>query len=227
MPRSTEARAAAHSGFDREAARARILRAALFHVPFDGWTAEVLRQGAVEAGLPPETALRVFPGGGIEAVAFWSALADRQMTDALAARDPASLKVRERVTLAVRLRLEAQAGHREALRRALGLLALPHHAGRGAALLWRTVDAIWYAAGDTATDFNFYTKRGLLAGVYGATVLFWLEDRSEGFADTWAFLDRRIADALAVPKALAGIGQRFAHLPNPLTVLRRFGAARR
>jgi ubiquinone biosynthesis protein COQ9 len=105
--------------------------------------------------------------------------------------------------------------HREAVRRALGLLALPHNAPVAATTLWRTVDAIWYAAGDTATDFNYYTKRGLLAGVYSATVLYWLEDRSEGLADTWTFLDRRIGDVMRVPQALGAIRDRLAAFPNP------------
>lgn len=215
-------------GAARDAMRTAILEAALVHVPFDGWTQAVLQRGAKDAGFEPVTALRVFPGGPVEAIEFWSHLADRRMLAALEARDDvAAMKVRERVALAVRLRLEQAAAHREALRRALGQLALPLNADRGPALLWRTVDAIWYAAGDTATDFNYYTKRALLAGVYGATVLYWLEDRSEGFADTWRFLDRRIADVMRVPRALGEVGRRLAGLPSPLSLLRPRPAARR
>ncbi len=203
-------------GFDRDAVRERIVEAALPHVAFDGWTPETLRRAAHEAGYEPVMALRVFPRGPVEAVEFWCALADRRMLKSIEEEGGAGLKVRARIGLAVRRRLEAVGPHREAVRRALGLLALPHNAPIGAGTLWRTVDAIWYAAGDTATDFNFYTKRGLLAGVYSATVLYWLEDRSEGFAETWAFLDRRIADVMRVPQALAGLRARLAGLPNPL-----------
>ncbi len=200
---------------ERNRLRERVLAAALSHVPFDGWTLAALASGAVDAGLAPEMALSAFPRGAIEAVEFWCASADRRMMEALDARDLDRLKTRERVALGVRLRLEAVTRHREALRRALGLLALPLHAGAAAASLWRTVDAIWYAAGDRATDFNFYTKRALLAGVYGATLLYWLEDRSEGSTETWAFLDRRIAEAMRVPQALAALGQKLSALPNP------------
>ena len=105
---------------------------------------------------------------------------------------------------------------------------------RAPALLWRTVDAIWYAAGDTATDFNYYSKRGLLAGVYSATVLYWLEDRSEGFANTWSFLDRRIAEVMRVPQALASLQKRLAGIPvaaldparRPVRAAQRLGDAR-
>jgi len=212
--------------FDHDQAREQIIAAALPHVPFDGWTLETLRHAAADAGHDPLTALRVFPRGAVEAVEAWVALADRRMLEALEHQGTAGLKVRERVALAIRLRLEDLASHREAVRRALSLLALPHNAPLAARLVWRTVDAIWYAAGDTATDFNYYSKRGLLAGVYSATVMYWLEDKSEGFADTWKFLDRRLADVLRVPQAIGrlreGLG-RFARFPKPF---RRFAARR-
>jgi ubiquinone biosynthesis protein COQ9 len=211
------------AGFDHEAARAAIVLAALGHVPFDGWTHDTLRLAAKDAGYDPVTALRVFPGGPVEAVECWTALADRRMLLALDGAEFAALKVREKVALAVRKRLEAVAPHKEAVRRALGLLALPHNAPVAAKTLWRTVDAIWYAAGDTATDFNYYTKRGLLSGVYSATLLYWLEDKSEGSVATWAFLDRRIADVMRVPQALGRLREGLGRLPNPF---RAFDARR-
>ncbi len=201
--------------FDHDAAREKIIAAALPNVPFDGWTVDVLRQAAVAAGYDAATALRVFPRGPVEAVEAWIALADRRMIEALGTHDLSVLKIRERIALAIRLRLEALAAHREAVRRALGLLSLPHNAPLAAPSLWRTVNAIWYAVGDTATDFNYYTKRGLLAGVYTATVLYWLEDKSQDFIDTWAFLDRRIADVMRVPQALGAVRERLSSLPNP------------
>jgi len=212
--------------FDRETVRTAILEAALPHVPFDGWTQAVLQQAAKDAGFEPVMALRVFPGGPVEAIEFWSALADRRMLEELEQQDLLRLKVRERVATAIRVRLTQTARDREAVRRALAVLALPLNAGRGPALVWRTVDAIWYAAGDTATDFNYYTKRGLLAGVYGATVLYWLDDRSEDFKDTWAFLDRRIAEVMRVPQALGNIGKQLAALPSPFSILRARRPAR-
>lgn len=203
-------------GFDRDTVRETIVEAALSHVAFDGWTSETLRLAARDAGYEPVMALRVFPRGAVEAVDFWNRLADRRMLAALETENAGTLKIRARVALAVRRRLESVGPHREAVRRGLGVLALPHNAPAGAAALWRTVDAIWYACGDTATDFNYYTKRGLLAGVYSATVLYWLEDRSEGAADTWTFLDRRIADVMRVPQVLGSLRERLAGFPNPL-----------
>jgi ubiquinone biosynthesis protein COQ9 len=210
--------------FDRDAARAAILTVALTHVPFDGWTDAVLAQAASEVGHMAETALRVFPGGPAEAIAFWSESADRAMLAALETPEFAALRTREKVARAVRVRLEALAAHKEALRRALGFLALPLNAHRAPGLVWRTVDAIWYAAGDRATDFNYYTKRGLLLGVYSASVLYWLDDRSEGHEATWRFLDRRIADVMAVPKALADLGEKLRGFAPPF--LRGSGARR-
>lgn len=201
-------------GFDYERARAEIIAAALPNVPFDGWTPETLRRAAADAGYDPLTALRVFPRGPVEAIQAWVALADREMIAAYETHVRPDMKTHERVALAIRLRLERLAGQREAVRRALSLLALPHNAPLAAASVWRTVDAIWYAAGDTATDFNFYTKRGLLAGVYSATVLYWLEDKSEGCVETWRFLERRLADVLRLPQAIGRLRNRFGGVPK-------------
>ena len=117
----------------------------------------------------------------------------------------AGLKIRDRIKGAVRIRLERHAGEREAVRRALAVLSLPFNAGLALKLLYKTVDAMWYAAGDTSTDFNFYTKRATLAGVYSSTLLYWLNDRSPGSEATWAFLDRRIDDVMKIEKLKAQV----------------------
>lgn len=184
-----------------EALQTQLLPAILDEVPFDGWTDRCLAHAAKLAGLTQVDLLRAFPGGAIDVLAYWNRALDRSAADAIAA-SPA-LKVREKITLGVRTRLEAAAPHKEAVRRGLGLLALPGHAATGARLLAGTMNALWYAAGDRATDFNYYTKRGLLAGVYLATLLYWLDDDSEGSAATWAFLDKRIADAMRLPTLVA------------------------
>jgi ubiquinone biosynthesis protein COQ9 len=203
------------------AEKRRILAAALPHVAFDGWSGGLIARAAAEAGLDPSVALRAFPEGPIDLVSFWIAEADRQMLDELARRDLAAMKVRERIAAAIRIRLTQQAPHREAVRRALSLEALPRHAPAALAALYRTVDAIWYAAGDTATDWNFYSKRLLLAGVYSSTLLIWLDDRSEGLAATWAFLDRRIDDVMQIQKLRGRLDRLVGRLPDPLGLLRR------
>jgi ubiquinone biosynthesis protein COQ9 len=136
--------------------------------------------------------------------------------------------VREKAAKAIRLRLEANFRNREAIRTALTALLMPQNAGLAARLLYKTVDAIWYAIGDRSTDFNFYTKRGLLAGVYTATLFYWLNDKSEGAAATWTFLDRRIAEVMKVPMALGKLTQFTERLPFPRRPFRRgFRAAAR
>ncbi len=197
-----------------------ILLAALPHIPFDGWGEAALARGATDAGHDAATARRLFPGGAADMIAAHSALADRTMLEALARRDLDTMKVRERIIAAVRVRLEQNAPHREAIRRAVTTLALPQHAGLAARLLYRTVDAMWHAAGDASSDYNFYTKRGLLAGVYAATLMCWLNDNSDEFADSWAFLDRRVAEVLRAPRAMAGIGRLIRRLPDPFGLLR-------
>jgi ubiquinone biosynthesis protein COQ9 len=212
---------------DASSLRRNLLEATLTHVPFDGWGRRALLAGARDLGLAPEVALNAFPGNGAELIALHSAEADRRMLEALAARDLAPLRTREKIALAIRLRLEESAKDREAIRRALSFLALPQNALLAARLIYRSVDAIWYAAGDTATDWNFYTKRGLLAGVYATTLAAWLEDTSEGFAETWAFLDRRIEDAMTLPRRLGNLGKLARRLPNPAILARRLKERRK
>jgi ubiquinone biosynthesis protein COQ9 len=200
--------------------RERILEEALRQVPFEGWTEKSLLEGARAAGYALEMALETFPGGVIEAIEEAAARADRAMLDALEEHDLDALKTRERVALAVRLRLELSAPYREAIQRSLPILALPQNLPLAARILWRTVDAIWYAAGDKATDFNFYTKRGLLAGVYSATLLYWLNDSSPGSSETWGFLARRLDEAMRVPRILGRVGSAFENIPSPFGLLR-------
>lgn len=195
--------------------RDELLEAVLPHVPFDGWTMAALRRGAEDTGRSLDEARQAFPHGAADMVEHFSRLSDRRMLEALEEMDVASMRVTDRVATAVRVRLERAAPHREAVQRALAFLALPQNAALGARCLYRTVDAIWYAAGDTATDWSFYSKRGLLAGVVGATVLYWLGDRSEGFADTWSFLDRRLADVVRFGRASGRIRDRLSGLSRP------------
>ena len=208
---------------DLPATRDRILAEVLPHAAFDGWTRRTLKLAVADAGLPPEMALRAFPGGVNELVDHFADWADRRMLDELAGLDLDAMRVRDRVAAGVRARLEGLGPHREAVRRLLAYLAMPQNVPLAARLTWRTVDAIWYAAGDEAADFNYYTERGLLAPVYTATVLYWLADTSDGFADTWACLDRGIAGVMKIPAFGARIKKALGGLPWPPRVFRRAG----
>ncbi|MGF1641664.1 MAG: COQ9 family protein [Rhodospirillales bacterium] len=206
---------------DIDEVRDAIVLATLPHVAFDGWSGKALAAGAADAGYPPEVAARAFPEGITEAIGHWSALGDRTMTEAMAALDLEGMRIRDRIAAGVRLRIGIDAAHREAVRRTLSFLALPPNAPLAVANTLRTVSALWYAAGDRSTDFDFYTKRAMLVPVYASTVLYWLNDRSEDQADTWAFLDRRIDEALAIPKLRARIAEAAGRLLPPLARRRR------
>lgn len=201
--------------------RDRILLATLDHVVFDGWTKAALKAGVADAGFGPEMALRAFPGGIPDLVEHMAEWADRRMLEKLAGLDLDAMPVRDRVAAGVKARLQVAAPHREAVRRLLAYLTLPQNAPMAARLTWRAVDAIWYAAGDDAADFNYYTKRVLLTPVYTTTVLYWLNDDSGDQAATWDYLDRRIADILRVPALKARIRKALSSLPRPFGVFRR------
>jgi ubiquinone biosynthesis protein COQ9 len=143
----------------------------------------------------------------------------------LAEMDLDAMKVRERVAAGVRIRLEMNAPYREAIRRLLSFLALPVNAPLAGRMTWRTCDHIWHAAGYRAADFNHYTKRGLLAPVYTSTILYWMSDTSDGFEDTWGYLDRRLSDVLKIPMIKAKAEQALERLPTPLGILKRLKKA--
>ena len=201
-----------------------LLAAILPEVPFEGWSLGALRAGARSAGIDEAEALALFPRGGADMVAAFSDWADRKMLEAVSLQPLGSMKVRDRIAAVVLARLDALGPHREAARAAASVLAMPQNAALGARLLYRTVDSAWYAAGDTSTDWNFYTKRGLLAAVYAATQLYWLEDRSPGAEDTRGFLDRRLSDVMAIPRLTSSVGRLLDLVPNPFRFL---SAARR
>ena len=180
--------------------RDRLADAMVSEAAFDGWSRAALQAASRQLELPAGEADRLFPGGAIGLLTYVSERADLRTVADMEKEGVASLKIRDRIKAAVRIRLERHAGNREAARRALALLSLPFNAPLALRLLYRTVDAMWYAAGDTSTDFNFYTKRATLAGVYSSTLLYWLNDRSPGGEATWGFLDRRIDDVMRVEK---------------------------
>ena len=211
---------------DRGAVREQLLLATLPHVTFDGWTLTAMTAGAADCGMDAVAVRRYFPGGPAEMVALFSDWADTRMRDALEKTDLSAMKIRDRITFAVRARIEALAPHREAARRALAFLALPAHAPLAAKCVYRTVDDMWYAIGDRSVDFSFYTKRGLLAGVHSATMLYWLQDNSEDFAETWSFLDRRIADVMRIQRLTGRLGEAASKLPDPFRLARQFAPRR-
>ena len=182
--------------------KAQLLEAAKAHVPFDGWSETAFRAAMEDAGISEGLAWAACPRGAVDLALAFHEEGDRAMLDRVAAEDLSTLRYSEKVAALVRFRLEA-VDDKELVRRGMTLFALPQHALDGSRALWGTVDKIWAALGDTSDDINWYTKRATLSGVYGATVLYWLGDDSEGHERTWAFLDRRIADVMQIEKVKA------------------------
>jgi ubiquinone biosynthesis protein COQ9 len=170
---------------------------------FDGWSDKALAMAAAELGVPAPRARLCFPGGASEMIDAWFDAIDRATAAAFPLERVEAMKVRERIRELVMFRLELVQPQKEALRRALAILAQPHNLPLAARLGWRAADRMWRIAGDRATDFNHYSKRALLMGVYGSTILVYLDDDSDGLAATRAFLDRRIGDVMRIEKAKA------------------------
>lgn len=187
-----------------ETTKNELLQAALMHVPFDGWTDATFEAAIRDTEVTRSVARAICPRGAVDlAVAFHKA-GDAAMLERLQNADLIGMRFREKVTAAVRFRLEV-IEDKEAVRRGATLFALPMYAPDGARLIWETSDAIWNALGDTSEDVNWYTKRATLSGVYSSTVLYWLGDDSPDNTATWAFLDRRIEDVMRIEKFKAQV----------------------
>jgi ubiquinone biosynthesis protein COQ9 len=183
--------------------RRRLLEAALKRAPFEGWTRIMMSRAAEEAKIGRAELAAAFPRGVSDLLELWSETLDLTVVKAMTGPDFAALKVREKVAFGVRTRLSALRPHKEAARRAAATLALPLYAGLAPKLLWRTADAVWRGLGDKSTDFNYYSKRAILSGVWASTFARFLADDSEGGTATNDFLDRRIDNVMQFEKVKA------------------------
>jgi ubiquinone biosynthesis protein COQ9 len=196
-----------------EALKETVLKAALKDAAFDGFSDGLLNKAGQEAGVDKAELTRLFPDGPLSLIEYFSTSTDAAMEEKLSAADLSARKIRERIKIAVMTRLWLLEPHKEAARRAAATLTLPMHAGIGAKLMYRTVDAMWRAVGDTSTDFNFYTKRAILAGVYGSVLVRWFSDMGEDDSATEAFLDARIGNVMQFEKFKARAKEALSNFP--------------
>jgi len=206
--------------------RKAVLENVLPDVPFDGWTRDGMRRAAEKAGYDLAMLRMAFPDGEVDLIGYFFGLQDKELIEKLDAIDLTELRIRDRIKTAVRMRIEIMEPHREAARRATTMLALPMYASYGAKSLYRTVDAIWFGIGDQSTDFNFYTKRAILAGVFTSTIAVWFSETTGSSEKTWRFLDRRIDDVMQIEKVKARVRNATESLPSPLGIIGRLARGR-
>ena len=189
---------------------------------FDGWSDQALCQAAALAGVDTAVARLAFPGGPMDMICAWIASTDAQMKAAFADGHLLDLKVRDRIRTLLLFRLDAVAGREEALRRALAIQAMPQNLRRSLKSGWNSADLMWRLAGDTATDYNHYTKRAILCGIYSATLAVFVDDRSEGKEETRAFIDRRIENVMQFEKLKAQLKPVGEGVESAIGVAARF-----
>ena len=184
------------------------------HAAFDGWNDTAVEAAAFEVGIDADLAKLALKGGPMALIEAWIGSVDAEMARRLPPEKLAAMKIRERITALVATRLEIAAPDREGQRRALAIMAMPQNVAAAARIGWRSADRMWRLAGDTATDFNHYTKRVTLSAVYLSTLAVFVNDESENFSDTRAFLDRRIENVMQFEKWKAGSKARRDHMPS-------------
>ncbi|MDA9008332.1 COQ9 family protein [Alphaproteobacteria bacterium] len=197
-----------------------LITAAVPEVTFDGWTWKALERAADSLDMHPLIARDYFPGGGADMIMVHSLMADEAMVEVVSKEDLAELGIKGGISAVLMARFKANQESREAIRRAVALLAQPSNTGLATKLLLKTVGAVWVAVGDKSEDYNYYSKRALLAGVYSATLLVWLDDESEDLSDTKAFLERRLSGVVStfgkIGKLRSAFAKHFPNLPDPL-----------
>jgi len=211
---------------DERALKRAVLEAALKHVPFDGFSEKTLALAAADLEEDRATVMRLFPAGSRSLVEYFSETADAEMEALLGKLDLKGMKVRNRIATAVRSRFSVLRPHKEAARRAAAFLSLPPNLALAGTPVYRTVDAMWRATGDTSTDFNFYTKRAILAGVWSATLMRWFNDHSDDESETENFLVARIENVMQFERLKAQVNEALSRIPSPLSVLSDFAARR-
>jgi ubiquinone biosynthesis protein COQ9 len=167
---------------------------------FDGWTRAAVDSAANQLGIDAVKARLAMPKSQTAMIDLYIQEVDRSLEAWFTPQRLKGLKIREKIRALVWRRLEVMGPAREAVRRALAILAMPQNLPHGLRISWRSADLMWRIAGDTSTDFNHYTKRMTLTAVYGSTLLVWLDDQTEGWQQTGAFLDRRIDDVMKFEK---------------------------
>ena len=184
------------------------------HAGFDGWSEAAVYAAADEVGVDRDVALLAFKGKAIDMIDAWVEAVDLELASRLPVEKLNAMKIRDRITALLATRLEIMAPDRESLRRALAIMAMPTNLARAAKMGWRSADRMWRLAGDSATDLNHYTKRMTLSAVYGSTLTVFVNDDSENFADTRAFLDRRIDNVMQIEKVKYQAKQRKEFAPS-------------
>jgi ubiquinone biosynthesis protein COQ9 len=184
------------------------------HASFDGWSAKAVGSTATELGIDTDLAVLACKGRAIDLVSLWIDAVDAEMARRLPDDILAAMKIRARITALIATRLEIMAPDKEALRRALTIMAMPQNAVTAAKLGWRSADRMWRLAGDTATDFNHYSKRMTLSAIYASVLAAFVNDDSDNFTETRGFLDRRIENIMQFEKAKAGAKARRENLPS-------------
>ena len=197
-----------------ESIRLKLALAVGENAAFDGWNGKAVESAAAQTGIDAAQARLAFPKDAVNMVDAYIQGVDAAMEAHFTPETVAAMKVRERIRQLIWYRLKIMAPAREAVRTGLSILAMPQNLPLALRIGWRSADLMWRLAGDTAADYNHYSKRLILSGVYGSTLLAWLDDQTEGWQEPAAFLDRRLADVMRFEKWKASLRGNDLHRPS-------------
>ena len=198
-----------------------LLLAMLKHVPFDGWSWCALKAGMADLNKDPDDIRFIFPNGPIDAARHFGIYFDGIMSKTVKEKSIDAMPVREKIKFIVETRLELFSPFKESIRCLLSFLSLPGNKSVAFQLTFKAVDEMWYLAGDQSTDYNYYSKRTLLTGVYGSTILYWLSDNDDQFLATRNFLERRINNITIIPRVKRALSDKLGSISKIIKELKK------
>lgn len=201
--------------------KAQFLQEFVREVPFHGWTDRVFSVVEKKLGLQKNYSIMLFPGGIKEIVTLFEEQLDASMKaqchELFADK---KIRVRDKIKQAVWLRLVGSKVNRAAFAALVKFYYNPMNYNVALKNLWKTVDEIWYLAGDEATDFNYYSKRFLLFSIYKATILYYISDNSADSKATEDFLEKRIENVMQINKIKSALPNSLEKLKSKIPFLR-------
>jgi ubiquinone biosynthesis protein COQ9 len=178
------------------------------NVPFDGWSKEALRNASAALSLEPDYAEHLFADGIIEVVQMLITELDKEMLTRYHAKDRSEFGITKKVKEALKIRFQIMAERKLLFHQTIMYLTLPWNTPKAIKFAWNTADLIWHdVVGDNSLDFNYYSKRSLLSGVYAASLLYFISDNSIKHEDTFDFIDRKINDVVSLGRNLSKLKQ--------------------
>ena len=202
--------------------RYQILLKAKEHVSKCGWNDKLFYNIASKSKFKFSEIAVLFPEGYITLLEMYLDTVNNQMTEDSKKINLIRLRVHERVKELVILRLKIMSREKELISKTYFHLLLPQNFKIASRCLYKAVDQIWFVAGDNSTDFNFYSKRAILASIYTLTMIHFINN--DNMDETLSVLNKLLKRVSKIPKIKSNISDYTKILPQLFKLGKKFNS---